>query len=222
MTRLVYVHQIMAVWGVERVVHVENDQKVYGRIQGVADAAAACGVRLAMTKVGVRLAPATVYARDARALKDLLDFILGAIDKGVEHAILVAKTKWVTDMSLPAVYFEDKAAEGDAAVVTFPTAADGSCLAREAGVIWDGLPLGTWCCGSFEWPRKHLKIMMAESATAYWDAPFEWRIVGGLRVPVWNGTRVFNLHMHSKQLHLFRSDEREMSQEAFGRVPVHN
>jgi len=227
MTRLVYVHQLMSVWGVERVVHIENDQMVYGPIAAVADAAARCGVRLAMTKVGVRLAPATVWARDARALKELLDFILGAIDKGVEHAILVAKTKWVTDMSLPAVYFDDKVAEGDASVVTFPTSAGGggagACLATgPRAMIYDGLPLGTWCCGSFEWPRKHLKIKMEESVEAYWDAPFEWRVVDGLRRPFWNGSAVFNLHMHSKQLHLFRSSDKEMSEAAFALVKEHN
>ena len=222
MVRLVALHRAMVVHGLARVVHVENDQMVYGPIQAVADVAAQCGVRLAMTKVGVRLAPATVYARDARALKDLLDFILDSINKGVEHAILVAKTKWVTDMSLPAVYFDDKAAEGDASVVTFPTGRDGSCLARTGATIYDGLPLGTWCCGSFEWPRKHLTIKMAESVEAYWDAPFEWRVVDGLRRPFWNGSAVFNLHMHSKQLHLFRSSDAVMSAAAYALVPEHN
>ena len=222
MTRLVYVHQLMAVWGVERVVHIENDQMIYGSIQDVKAAAAACGVRLAMTKVGVRLAPATVYARDAAALKDMLDWILGAINKGMEHAILVAQTKWVTDMSLPAVYFANKQTDGDATVVTFPTELDGSCLADAGGTIYDGLPLGTWCCGSFEWPRKHLSIKMQESATAYWAGVFEWRVVGGRRRPFWNDTQIFNLHMHSKQLHLFRSSDAEMSKAAFAKVPLHN
>jgi hypothetical protein len=222
MTRLVYVHQLMMVWGVERVVHIENDQMMYGSIRQVADAADACDVRLAMTKVGERLAPATVYARDARALKDMLDFILNAINKGVEHAILVARTKWVTDMSLPAVYFSDKVEEGDTTAVTFPTSNDASCLAKKSELIFDGLPLGTWCCGSFEWPRRHLTIKMAESSTKYWDEPFEWRVVDGLRRPFWNNTAVFNLHMHSKQLHLFRSSDKVMSAAAFALVKEHN
>jgi hypothetical protein len=220
MTRLVYVHQLMREFGIERVVHIENDQMTYGPIAHVKDTADGCGVRLAMTRVGTRLAPATVYARDAAALKDMLDFILGAISHGVEHAIEVAHTKWVTDMSLPAVYFEDKAAAGDTAATTFPTQDDGSCLAG-GGWLYDGLPLGTWCCGSFEWPRKHLEIRMEESATKYWLAPFEWRVVDGMRRPFWNGTPAFNLHMHSKQLRLFRSDE-TMNETALAEVPVHN
>ena len=101
-----------------------------------------------------------------------------------------------------------------------PTQNDGSCLAG-GGWLYDGLPLGTWCCGSFEWPRKHLEIRMEESATKYWLAPFEWRVVDGMRRPFWNGTPAFNLHMHSKQLRLFRSDE-PMNETALAEVPVHN
>jgi hypothetical protein len=32
-----------------------------------------------------------------------------------------------------------------------------------------------------------------------------------LRVPVWNGTRCFNLHMHSKMLHWWRSDDADVT-----------
>ena len=221
MTRLVYVHQLMREFGIERVVHIENDQMIYGTIAHVKDTADACGVRLAMTRVGTRLAPATVYARDAAALKDMLDFILDAISQGVEHAIEVARTKWVTDMSLPAVYFENKAEAGDATATTFPTQLDGSCISKRGGWIFDGLPLGTWCCGSFEWPRKHLTLRMEESSTKYWDGVVEWRNVSGMRRPFWNGTDIFNIHMHSKQLKLFRSDE-PWNATALLDVPEHN
>ena len=81
MVRLVAVHQLMHYLGVERVVHVENDQMTYGPITAVQRGAEACGVTLAMSKVGVRLAPATVWARDSRALKAMLDFILDAMQK---------------------------------------------------------------------------------------------------------------------------------------------
>jgi len=222
MTRLVYVHQVMSLWNVERVIHIENDQMIYASIQKVSDAAGACGVKLAMTKLGERLAPATVYAHDASALKDMLDFILGAINKGVEHAILVARTKWVTDMSLPAVYFSNKLEEGDTSSTTFPSSNDDSCLSSHTALVFDGLPLGTWCCGSFEWPRQHLKIKMLESVTNYWDEVFEWRIVDGLRKPYWNNTEVFNLHMHSKQLHLFRSSDLVMDPVEYAKVKEHN
>ena len=222
MTRLVYVHQLMALWGITRVVHIENDQMIYGSIQRVADAAGACDVRLAMTRVGERLAPATVYIHDAAAIKEMLDWILEAINKGVDHAISVARTKWVTDMSLPAVFFSNKQEVGDTRSVTFPASNDGSCLAAKSALIFDGLPLGTWCCGSFEWPRKHLQLKMQESSTKYWDEVFEWRVVDGLRRPFWNNTEVFNLHMHSKQLHLFRSSDALMDPDEYAKVKVHN
>ena len=44
----------------------------------------------------------------------------------------------------------------------------------------------------------------------------------GLRAPFWNGTRVFNLHMHSKQLHLWRSTDDEVPRNAFAAVPTRN
>jgi hypothetical protein len=53
-----------------------------------------------------------------------------------------------------------------------------------------------------------------ESEVQYWNASFEWRLLdppNRLRVPFWNGTRVFNLHMHSKQLHLWRSTDSDIS-----------
>jgi hypothetical protein len=229
MTRVVAVHQMMLVFGVERVVHIENDQMLYGSIQRVAAAAEACGVRLALTRLGVRMSYATMFARDAAALKHMLDFILDAISHGVEHAIKVVDTKWVTDMSLPAAYFQQRATAGDEWAATFPHEPDTSCLAESSGFMFDALPLGAWCCGSFEKPRKHLSVKMEESETKYWKGDFQWRVVqdseaGGKRVrrPFWNGAPVFNLHMHSKQLQLWRSDELEFPEAAFKLVKERN
>ena len=232
MVRVVAVHQLMALHGLQRVVHIENDQMVYGSIQDVRAAADGCGIRLALTKLGARLSFATMYVRDARALKDMLDWILDAISHGTEHAIEVAQTKWVTDMSLPSAYLANRTYLGDDAVTTFPPEVDDTCLAQASGYIFDALPLGTWCCGNFEHPRKHMTFKMTESYVKYWEKPFEWRVAEGaatraagggrLRVPLWNGTRVFNLHMHSKQLHLFRSTELQLNKTALAEVAERN
>lgn len=212
MVRLVALHQIMALRSLERVVHIENDQMTFGPISAVRDAADGCGVRLAMARVGTRLAASVVYARDAPALKAMLDFIHDGISHGTEHAIAVAHDKWATDMSLTAAYFAERAAAGDSTVATLPygarddsscmraggagggvggggatgagvpgsssavVAASGSGASTEGGYIFDGLPLGAWCCGSFEFPRNHFAVRMPESGVAYWDLPFEWRL----------------------------------------------
>jgi hypothetical protein len=60
--RLFVLHALMRTFALENVMHIENDQMMYGSIQAVKDAADACGVRLAMTRVGTRLAPATASA----------------------------------------------------------------------------------------------------------------------------------------------------------------
>jgi hypothetical protein len=229
MTRVVAVHQVMSVYGVERVVHIENDQMIYGSIQRVTRAADACGVRLALTRLGIRMSYATMYAKDAASLKQMLDFILGVISKGVDHAVKVVASKWVTDMSLPVPFFEERATAGDEWAATFPHAPDHSCLSDESGFMFDALPLGTWCCGSFNQPKKHLAVKMEESETQYWKGNFSWAVVedkdaGGARVrrPFWNGEAVFNLHMHSKQLQLWRSDDLVFPEAEFKKVKERN
>ena len=83
--RLFVLHSLMQAYGLRNVVHVENDQMLYGR-GGVALAVAAiggtCGLRLAMTRIGKRLSPAVLFARDADALRDMLDFVMDAISHG--------------------------------------------------------------------------------------------------------------------------------------------
>jgi len=230
MVRVVAVHQLMEQLDLQRVVHIENDQMVYGSIQEVMKAADTCGVKLALTKLGARLSFATIYIREAYALKHMLDFIHRAISNGTEHAIEVAQTKWVTDMSLPAAYLAERATEMDDTVTTFPPEQDGTCLAYQSNFIFDALPLGTWCCGDFNHPRAHLTHKMEESYVKYWEHPFEWRPVTDVRVaegkplrkPFWNHTRVFNLHMHSKQLHLFRSTDITMNMTAYNEVSERN
>lgn len=301
MERLYALHQVMHVYGLKDVIHVENDQMLYTDVGSIVDAARNCGVRLAMTKIGKRMAPAVVYAADSHSLRDMLEFIYDAIAHGADHAKAVAGTGWVTDMSLTAAYFEKhrKAAETDGAsgsssssssppsgasneqqrpslssssIISFPnrpeppSRSEGSCVYKESGgVIFDAASLGHWCCGTFERPKDYYVHRDAESEVPYWDKPFEWtnvsirdrsRGIAGLsdaadggssssssskggvgagsasanrrhgmrtgkhrddreqhtaqpvswRVPRWDGHPVFNLHIHSKQLHLWGSE----------------
>jgi hypothetical protein len=237
MERLFAVYQLMHVYGLKNVLHLENDQMVYNDVGSVARAAQSCGVRLAMTRIGVRMAPAVVYAADADSLKDMLDFILDAISHGTDHAIQIAGTGWVTDMSLTAVYFarhRDAASKGDEkskGISTFPNKADDSCMFNELNMVFDAAPLGHWCCGTFEKPKEYFIHKDAESEVPYWDTPFEWvnasegakagsgakagvqqgpkadvEVVSSRgRVPTWGTLPVFNLHIHSKQLHMWES-----------------
>jgi hypothetical protein len=216
--RLITVHRFMQKFGVDRVVHLENDQMIYGSVQDVvAKPADACGTRLAMTKVGRRFAPAVMYARDAEALQPLLEFMHDTISQGADHAVAVTGENWVSDMALTAAFFKSRAAAGDQHVKAFPMLNhDGSCMSREGGVIFDGAGLGIWCCGGFEQPRRHFWHKLEESEVLYWNANFSWsedKAHGALRVPTWNNSRVFNLHMHSKQLHLFRSRDANFTQD---------
>jgi hypothetical protein len=204
MERLFALHQLMRVYALENVVHFENDQMVYGDAAALARGLGACGVRLAMTKIGERMAPAVVFARDEAALRDMLDFILESMSRGMEHAIRVAGSNWVTDMSLTAAYFREKRA----GTATLPNSADGTCAFEKAGgAVFDAAPLGHWCCGTFERPDLFFEQKDAESEVAYWDRKFEWRLneTTGMRMPVWDGHPVFNLHIHSKKLEQFGS-----------------
>lgn len=219
--RLITVHRFMRKYGIERVVHLENDQMIYADVQKtVANAAIACGARLAMTKVGRRFAPAVMYARDAEALTPMLEFMWDTISKGADHAVTVTRENWVSDMALTASYFRERAAAGDSTAMVFPLRADGSCLNTMSGYIFDGAGLGIWCCGGFEQPRRHFWHKLEESEVPYWEANFSWAAdlaTGALRVPVWNGSKAFNLHMHSKQLHLFRSRDANFTPEELER-----
>lgn len=222
MVRLAALARLLHVHALQRVVHVENDQMVYGSIAALADAADACGLRLGMTRVGARYAPAVVYARDAAALQRMLDFIYEAMAAGPAEANRVGMG-YPTDMSMTATFFE-AAASGDeaGAFAELPPLPDGSCVAARGGQFYDALPLGCYCCGDFYYPKKHLFVRLEESSVRYWDAPFSWDVSTGRRIPLWNGSRVFNLHMHNKQLHLFRSDELAIDPDAWAAVPERN
>jgi len=133
-------------------------------------------------------------------------------------------------MSLTAAFFDAKAAEGRAnatAYAALPPSNDGSCVAARGAQFYDALPLGCWCCGDFYHPKEHFSVRLAESAVRYWDTPasgvgFEWRTDAGLRLPFWNQSRVFNLHMHNKQLHLFRSSDLEIPADLWAAAPERN
>jgi hypothetical protein len=229
MERLYALYQLMHVYGLRDVIHVENDQMLYGDVAAAAAAAKACGVDLAMTRIGRRMAPAVVYARNASALKGMLDFMLEAISGGPDHATAVAGTGWVTDMSLTAAYFEQQRGAGrGGAVTSWPNRAEegggasgSACIYDKlGGTIFDAAPLGHWCCGTFERPTEYFTHRDGESEVAYWDREFTWvnataapaaagaaAAVQGrpVRRPQWDGHPVFNLHIHSKQLHLWGS-----------------
>lgn len=215
--RLVALFQLMASRSLRRVVHVENDQMLYGSIQAVADAADNCGIRLAMTRINAELLTASVlYVSRATDLKDMLDFFLDAITQGPEHAFRIARSTYVTDMSLSAAYFDEaRFRSGPASEVrSLSNSNDASCVEKHSGFFFDAGPLSQWCCGDFYNPGQRFIIKSGPCQVRFWDAPFEWRLLdppGRLRVPVWNGTRAFNLHMHSKQLHLWRSNDPNIS-----------
>lgn len=91
-------------------------------------------------------------------------------------------------------------------------------------------PLPTPALTRYQSPKKHYHVRLAESRTRYWDLPFEWKndaappglSLPRLRLPWWNGSRVFNLHMHNKQLHLFKSSDLELPKAAFDAAPDRN
>jgi len=224
MVRLAALHRLLVIEGIQRAVHIENDQMVYGSVVSLADAADACGMRLGMTRVGKRFAPAVVYTGDAPALKEMLDFIYWAITAPVDVANSIGQG-YPTDMSITASFFDIKAGQGvinATAYAALPASPDGSCIATKSGLMYDALALGCWCCGDFYHPKKHFHVKLAESSIHYWDLPFAWKVVEGLRKPFWNGSSVFNLHMHNKQLHLFRSSDSDIPKAEWDAAPDRN
>ena len=232
MLRLAALERLVAVRRLARVVHIENDQMVYGSVDALADAADACGAELAMTRVGARMAPAVVYAASAPPLKKMLDFINWAVTAGPDTAVSVARSTYATDMSLSAAFFDAQREAGNGtAFASLPGAGDGSCIAEHSGLLYDAAGLGTWVAGDFYSPKRFAEVRLGESEVKYWELPFEWRVenvstardegaapggaagalgLGTLRTPWWNGTRAFNLHVHSKQLHLWSSHDKEV------------
>ena len=269
LTRLIYVHH----WGRRYrnnggiIIHVENDQMIYGHVSELATSALICNVDFVLGRVAKqRTAAAVLYLSSYTALRPLLDFLWNTLSHGAGHAESVTGTPWVTDMSLTSAYVEAElvANMNNSNVTiwplsTFPSAS--SCLSKHLPVIIDAAALGTWCCGDMGRGKELFKIKSEFSDFPLWDSLLEWVILpipyaippyedagdikliekgggveeGGawivtngpewdaerslaakrkrgahaplLRVPIWNGTRVWNLHMHSKMLHWWRSDD---------------
>lgn len=228
MERLYALYSVMHVYGLENVLHLENDQMIYQRVLPIIEAVNHCDLTLVMTRMNREMAPAVVYARNATAIKDMLDFMYEAITNGVDHAIAVAGNGWVTDMTLTSAYFnlqyklaketpQNKKAQS---IVSFPYEKDSSCLSNALnGLVFDAAPLGHWCCGTFERPTQYFTHHNKDSIINYWDFPFLWvnRTYtiqsftdpsphdALITVPEWNNLPLFNLHIHSKQLHLWKS-----------------
>ena len=227
MERLYAVYMVMHIYKLDNVLHLENDQMIYYSITKIIEAAHECDLTLAMTRMNREMAPAVVYIRNATALKDMLDFMYESITNGVDHAISVAGTGWVTDMTLTSAYFnrQYKLAQEEnnmkaKTIVSFPYEQDSSCLSNALdGLIFDAAPLGHWCCGTFEKPKEYYSHRHKDSLVPYWDFPFVWvnrtlviqqftdpyPIETMVTIPEWNSLRVFNLHIHSKQLYLWKS-----------------
>ena len=216
-TRLITLLQLISARSLRRVVHVENDQMLYGSIQTLSQAADACGIRLAMPRLDDKqLAASVLYVQDAEDLKEMLEFFLASINQGPEHAMNVTKTFHVVDMTMCAAYFADAQERFCIAgsVQTLPTTITGTCLGEQFAFVFDAASLSQWCCGIHTDPWSRFTFKNSWNKVRYWDAPFEWRLLDfptRLRVPFWNNTRIFNLHMHSKQLHLWRSTDLDVS-----------
>jgi hypothetical protein len=243
MLRLAALERLVAVLGLTRVVHIENDQMVYGSVDALADAADSCGAALAMTRVGARMAPAVVYAASAPPLRAMLDFIMRVVEAGPDTAVNVARSTYATDMSLCAAFFDAQREAGNGTLfASLPGSGDGSCIAQRSGLLYDAAGLGTWVAGDFYSPKRFGEVRLGESAVKYWELPFEWRVEnvtartadavpggaagamgrGSLRTPWWNGTRAFNLHVHSKQLHLWSSHDKEVHEGMLSASPDRN
>ena len=242
MLRLAALRRLVDTEGLTRVVHVENDQMLYGSIDALADAADACGAALAMTRVGARMAPAVLYAASAPPLGAMLDFIEWAVRAGPDTAANIARSTYATDMSLSAAFFDYQREQGNGTLyASLPGMGDGECIAAHSGMLYDAAGLGTWVAGDFYQPKSFFSVRLGESAVRYWELPFEWRVENGtapagapaaggaaergwdgLRRPFVNGTLAFNMHIHSKQLHLWSSRDREMHKGMLAVAPERN
>jgi hypothetical protein len=187
LTRLVYLHHWLRARGGGAVVHLENDQMLYGGVEEVVGPARACGVDFALGRVApTRFAAAVLFLEGSAPLRRLVDFLTGALSHGWQHAAAVAESYWVTDMSLTAAFVAAQgrnasAVHGElAAVFPAPQEAVGpssDCLAREMGPLVDAAVLGIWCCGDMSHGREWMSIRTeyAESPVL-WELPFAWEL----------------------------------------------
>lgn len=214
MIRLAAVHRAMQVLDLKHVIHMENDQMLYATVQTLATAAESCDLHLGMTRLGRNtLAPAVLYIRQAADLFELLSYMDGVFTEGGEYAMQLIGSPWVSDMTLTAIFFNQHELQASTSgnhhppIATLPNGPDQSCMFMTSGYMFDAAPLGQWCCGTFFKPTEYFTAKSRDASVPYWDGTFEWRNQTGTnwRVPFWNGHSVFNLHMHSKALHLWTS-----------------
>lgn len=215
MIRMAALHRAMQVLDLTHVIHLENDQMLYTAVDALVAAANFCGLHMGMTRVGHnKLAPAVVYVRRATDLFELLTYMDAVFSEGGEYAKKLIDSPWVSDMTLTAAFFNQHEQQAKTTgnfrprFSTLPTGPDQSCIFKTVGRIFDAAPLGQWCCGTFFKPTEYFSAKSGDAEVAYWEGKFEWvnnSDSNFKRVPYWNGHPVFNLHMHSKHLHLWES-----------------
>jgi hypothetical protein len=206
--RFFAIRSFMKLYEVKNVLHIENDQSIYDSIEVLSSAALACNIDFAMSRLSrTRMAPAVTFIHRYIHLDEFLNFTIDAYSHGADYAKAVAGSSWVNDMSLSAAFFnkhEDINQKKCSNICSFPGSVDNSCIYGHSRTIVDAAALGQLVGGTFGGGAGP-GFRNEDTLISYWDYNFSMIIAGNLRIPVWNGSHVFNLHIHSKNLEEWQS-----------------
>lgn len=210
-TRLIYMENFLAAHDLRHVYHFENDVLVYFPIADHHHVFKRLYPSLAVTPVGpTYCATAVMYIDNARALAGMTSFFIETLEQlGLEGTKKRYGLPMISEMGLMRAYGMEKGERlGFLPILPF---GESSQHYEDFGAIFDPASWGQFVGGSrHEGPGAKLADhYIGDLLREHPQYAVGWRAEDGLRIPYFvyddNWVRINNLHIHSKNLHLYTS-----------------
>lgn len=209
-TRLIYLENYMRLRGVSDVYHFENDVLIYYNLAQY-NSIFKHFPGIAITVGGPdKCMTGFSFIKNFAALRHMTDYFIHLLeDYGLEGTKRKYKLDMVNEMTLMRVYSSD----GDSKITPLPTmpVAPMNINLEKFGSLFDPASWGQFIGGTQgegpgAMPKDHYIGQFLRGQT---EIHLTWIIVDRLKVPcfIYNGEayRINNLHIHSKNLHLYLS-----------------
>lgn len=213
--RFFAVQSLMEQRGLRHVIHLENDIMVYANLMPQVAAAARCGYGLATTIASVKgFIPSVVYIRDAAAMKKLVDFINDILMCGPKFGKQL-QPGYANDMTYTLNFYEYFGSRDMGVLPSWEHEPQQNCIFEQAPAdqkyMFDAASFGQWLSFAAKEnapvPPLHIRNAMRGRFVDATPPPVvTWEEdVHGRRVPRWKNYTLVTLHIHAKNLELFRS-----------------
>jgi hypothetical protein len=203
--RLFYVEEVMAKYGLKTALHIENDNLIYDDPEHTM-MAEFCGEAVGLTQLtDDELSAGVMYVGSRGALATITEKMTDLVKQGKDALQAKYGPTWLQEMRLLKIIYD----ENPGLIKLLPTLPNGSAH------IFDCASWGQWVGGTFQDPgipyagshhivgRELISYRELAKYDVVWCNKTPWAIECKTKAL----TKLFNLHIHSKQLERWKSYE---------------